>query len=132
MDKDYASELGLFIYKALKKEFEDKHLSKNLINTVEILFDANGDYIVKIPAQTYNMLLYQKKGVVVHTNHGSYAKKLDEQGSSFIVYPNDDRKGSFRINPGNHKGFVNKVINEAIIEWLSLNGIEAEVTYSGK
>lgn len=132
MARNYADELGLCIYKALKKEFGEKHLSGNLLNTIEIISTTDGDYVIRIPAQTYNMLLYQEKGVVIHTNHGSYAKKLDKEGSSFMVYPNGQRKGSYRVSPRNHKGFVNKIINEAIQEWLSSNGIEAEVTKNGE
>ena len=70
------------------------------------------------------MLLYQEKGVVVHTSHGSYASKLDEEGSSFMVYPNGERKGSYRVNPRNHKGYIDKVITASIKEWEAIIGRE--------
>lgn len=100
-----------------KEEFAIKHLSMNLVNTIEVHNNPDGIQIV-IPAKTYNMLLYQTQGVVVHTSHGSYASKLDKEGSQFYVYPNGARKGSKKIKPGNHKGYVDRVINEAINEWM--------------
>ena len=113
--------LSNIILRKLREEFSVKHLSGNLINTIQI--EKSADEIkISIPAQTYNMLLYQEKGVVVHTSHGSYASKIDEEGSSFMVYPNDGRKGAYRVYPRNHKGYVDKVINSAIQEWTSLIG----------
>ena len=111
--------LANIIVANIKEEFEIKHLSKNLVNTISV--EMLGDEIkIHIPAQTYNMLLYQHKGVVVHTSHGSYASKLDEEGSSFMIYPNDTRSGSFRTSPRNHKGYIDKVINQAIQEWKGM------------
>jgi len=115
--------LAALIVQKLKEEFAIKHLSKNLVNTIKV--EKMGDEIkIYIPAQTYNMLLYQTKGVVVHTSHGSYASKLDKEGSQFYSYPNGSRKGSKRVSPRNHKGYIDKVINEAIAEWSSSVGRE--------
>ena len=111
--------LAEIIIKNLKEEFSVKHLSKNLVNTITVEM-ASDEIKIHIPAQTYNMLLYQSKGVVVHTSHGSYASKLDEEGSSFMDYPNGERKGSKRISPRNHKGYIDKVINMSIHEWQGL------------
>ena len=111
----------------LQDEFQEKHLSGNLINTIEIIINDK-DIRIEIPAPTYNMLKYQQEGVIVHTNHGSYASKLDIEGSSFMIYPNEGtRAGSFRIYPGNHQGFVDKVLKKAIQEWL-----DQLKTYKGK
>lgn len=111
--------LSDIIIKNLKEEFALKHLSRNLINTIRI--EAASDEIkIHIPAQTYNMLLFQTKGVVVHTSHGSYASKLDKEGSSFMAYPKGTRKGSKRISPRNHKGYIDKVIDISINEWKGL------------
>ena len=113
--------LAQIIVRKIKEEFSLKHLSGNLVNTITV--EMLGDEIkINIPAQTYNMLKYQEKGVVIHTSHGSYASKLDEEGSSFMVYPNGTRKGSHRISPGNHKGYINKIINESIQEWKGFMG----------
>ena len=115
-------QLARLIIEKLKEEFAIKHLSKNLINTITV--ENLGDEIkIHIPAKTYNMLLFQTKGVVVHTNHGSYASRLDEEGSQFYSYSKGTRKGSNRISPRNHKGYVDKVINQAIREWSSMIGV---------
>ena len=114
--------LADIIVKNIKEEFSEKHLSGNLVNTITV--EKLGDEIkINIPAQTYNMLKYLEKGVVIHTGHGSYASSLDEEGSSFMIYPGGTRKGSFRTSPGNHKGYVDKVINKSIREWRGvING----------
>lgn len=114
--------LSDIIMRKLKEEFSLKKLSGNLVNTITV--EMLGDEIkINIPAQTYNMLLYQRKGVVVHTSNGSYASKLDETGSEFFVYPEGTRKGSHLIKPHNHKGYIDKIINSAIVEWMgTLNG----------
>ena len=113
--------LARIIVEKLREEFSIKHLSGNLINTIKVE-NLGNEIKIHIPAQTYNMLLYQSKGVVVHTSHGSYASKIDEEGSSFMIYPGETRSGSFRVNPRNHKGYVNKVIDSAIREWRGTLG----------
>ena len=119
--KKELEKLADLIVQKLKEEFSVKHLSGNLINTIKV--EKLGDEIkIHIPAQTYNMLLYQTKGVVVHTNNGSYASRLDEEGSEFYSYSKGVRKGSKKIKPGNHKGYVDNIINKAISEWSSMIG----------
>lgn len=114
--KQMLDSLMAIIIKNLKEEFRIKHLSKNLINTIQI--ESYSDEIkIHIPAKTYNMLMYQTKGVVIHTSNGSYASKLDEVGSEFFLYPNGTRKGSYKIKPHNHKGYIERVINKSIQEW---------------
>ena len=108
--------LAFLIENKLKEEFSDKHLSGNLMNTIEII-ETDDSFSISIPAKTYNMLLFQTKGVIVHTK-GSYASKLDTSGSEFFVYPTGTRKGSKKIYPKNHIGFVENVINSALEEWL--------------
>lgn len=130
MGEKELSLLASIIVKNLKEEFSLKHLSKNLINTI-VVEEMAGEINIRIPAQTYNMLLYQEKGVVVHTSHGSYASKLDKEGSSFMVYPNGERKGSRRISPRNHKGYIDEVITAAIREWEGLIGKERVKSVEG-
>lgn len=107
----------------LRKEFEHKHMSMNLVNTVRIEND-NGKIKIHIPAKMYNMKLFQQEGVVVHTSNGSYAEKLDKEGSSFYVYPGKTRKGSYRVSPKNHIGFINRVLNKVIQSFISIKGYE--------
>ena len=109
--------LAKIIIANLQEEFALKKLSGNLINTIKVENYRNSIKI-HIPAETYNMLLYQQKGVIVHTSHGSYASKLDEEGSSFFIYNEGQRKGSFRISPRNHKGYVDQIINKSIEYWV--------------
>lgn len=113
--------LAQILVKHIQQEFDLKHMSGNLANTIELIAEKDSVKVI-IPAQTYNMLLYQTKGVVVHTSHGSYASKLDTTGSEFYVYPYGGRKGSFKVSPHNHRGFVDKVIQEAIEEWGATRG----------
>lgn len=114
-------DLAQIIVKNLQEEFAVKKMSGNLIKTIQV-DEQEGDIKIIIPARTYNMLLYQTKKVVVHTSHGSYASKLDEEGSSFMVYPYGTRKGSYRVSPGNHKGYVDSVIKKSLDEWVEKNG----------
>lgn len=114
-------ELAFIIVEKIKEEFSIKHLSGNLAKTIEVRNTPEKIEII-IPAKTYNMLLYQTQGVVVHTSRGSYASKLDKEGSQFYSYSNGTRKGSKKIKPGNHKGYVDKVINEAVNEWMTKLG----------
>lgn len=108
-------------------EFAIKHLSGNLMDTIETEYSEDGVKVI-IPAKTYNMLLYQTKGVIMHTSHGSYASKIDEEGTHFYVYPHGTRKGAKLIHPNNHKGWVDKVIKEAIQDWLGqLDRMEGKV-----
>ena len=116
------------IIQKIKDEFQVKHLSGNLVNTLEVVI-ADGNVQVVIPAKTYNMLKYFTQGVVVHTSHGSYASKLDTTGSEFYVYPKGTIKGKKRVAPHNHVGFVDKVIQEATQEWLTgLKNYKGKVT----
>lgn len=118
---DELERLAEIIVAKFKEEFRDKHLSGNLINTLEVSVES-GKIVINIPAKTYNMLLFQQKGIIVHTSHGSYAEKLDREGSSFMVYHKNTRKGSFRISPRNHIGYIDRVVNSALLEWKSSSG----------
>ena len=111
--------LSSIIVKNLKEEFAIKHLSKNLINTIKIEFLEN-EIKIYIPARTYNMLEYKRNKVIVYTSHGSYASKIDESGTSFMIYRGDTRKRSFRYRTDNHIGYIDRVINKSIEEWSEI------------
>lgn len=113
--------LANLIVAKLTEEFSAKHLSGNLLNTIKIENMGN-EIKIHIPARTYNMLLFQTQGVVIHTSNGSYASRLDESGSEFYSYSQGTRKGGKRVKPGNHKGYVDRIINSAISEWSSALG----------
>lgn len=114
-------QLASIVKRKIQDEFAIKKMSGNLVRTIEIIASSDKIEIV-IPAPTYNMLLYQSKGVVLPTYKGSYASKLDKEGSEFFVYPNGTRKGSHKVTPHNHIGFVDKIINEALNEWYGVIG----------
>lgn len=114
-------ELTWIILEKLKEEFQTKYMSKNLVNTVEVKNQDDKIEII-IPAKVYNMLKFQKEGVVIHTGKGSYASKLDKEGSEFYAYPQGTKKGSKRVKPGNHKDYVDRVIEKAVNEWMAKQG----------
>ena len=124
--EDELRKLAEIIIRKLKEEFALKHLSGNLANTITVEM-ASDEINIRIPAQTYNMLKYLEKGVVIHTSHGSYASKLDEEGSSFMVYPGGSKKGSHRVSPRNHVGYIDRIINSSIQEWKGLVGGKIKV-----
>lgn len=111
-------QLAFILKRKIEEEFSLKKLSGNLVNTIEIVGSAD-KIEISIPAPTYNMLLYQTRHVVVPTYHGSYASKIDKKGSEFFVYPYGTRKGSYKVTPHNHINFVDRVIKEAINEWMA-------------
>ena len=120
--------LSMIIVKNIKQEFMVKKLSGNLANTIEVYEDAEGIH-VHIPAKTYNMLKFQKEGILIHTSNGSYAQRLDNSGSEFYYYDKETGKKT-KIKPGNHKGFVDKVIADSINEWRRLYNIDAVTVFS--
>lgn len=105
---------------AIKKEFAYKHLSKNLVNTVKISVNLDGGLSVEIPAETYNMYKYFKDKVVVPSGRGgSYASRLDEEGSAFMVYWSTAHQSKRKkVEPRNHIGYIEKVVNDALSMWL--------------
>ena len=128
MSQPGSKELALLseiIVKNLLAEFEEKHLSGNLMESIRV--ESLEDEIkIYIPAETYNMLEYFRTGAVVKTYRGSYASKLDEEGSSFRIYPGGKTSNSFKANYGNHKGYIDRVINQSLREWSGLLGGKAK------
>lgn len=137
-ESDYAKDLARQILVALKKEFETKKLSGNLINTVRV--DEYDDYVeIHIPAPTYDFYEYFMHGVVVPPKKGgipeSYAVTLDASGSQFTLYwetapKNGVGRGNVRkkvMKPRNHVGYVNRTISEGISTWSSMQELEIKV-----
>lgn len=94
----------------LRKDFEEHHLSYNLVRTMEIV--DNGDYeqIIKIPAREYNMPLYMRKGIFMYDGNKSYATELNEEGSKieFVETRSQNRLKKRTKYIGNHKGYIEK------------------------
>lgn len=100
------------IIKHLRAEFELKHLTKNLINTIRV--EELDDRInIIIPAEVYDYVLFKTKKVIVHTGEGSYASRIDVEGSW----------------NGNHRDYVNRIVNNAIQEWRQI--ISGDVKVEG-
>lgn len=110
--------LANLIYENIKADFEDKHLSGNLLNTIQVTNSDTGIKI-EIPAEIYNMYLFFSKGVVVHTGKGSYASELNDKGSAFTAYSQKTGK-RYRITPHNHIGYIDNAINNAITTWTNM------------
>lgn len=109
ISKEDLNSLAQLIILNIKKDFEIKHLSKNLINTIYVT-ELEDKIQIHIPAKTYDMLLYKEKQVVVHNGKGSYANQLNEQGSEL-------KFGKYTLHPGNHKGYVDRAIQNALEVW---------------
>lgn len=116
MTTESASKLLLakILVKNLKKEFANVHLSGNLAETIKLVQKRlNGKiyYEVQIPAQIYDIGLYRKRGVIVHTGAGSYADIVDSSGGF----------------SGTHTDYVDRCIQKSIQEWARLSKIKIEV-----
>lgn len=118
MEKEKLRKLAEHIQNSIYKEFEEKHLSGNLMNTMFIKDCENG-YELHIPAEIYNMYQYFTHNVVIPTGKGSYASQLNEEGSAFMVY----EKGKKRrlVKPRNHIGYIEKAIDEGVDLWSKEN-----------
>lgn len=105
-------QLAHIIIKNIKEEFAIKHLSKNLMNTLKV--ESGGENIVKvhIPAEIYDIAEYKSKKIIKYTGKGSYASDLDKKSK-------------------NHTGYIDKVINKSIQEWLVITGNTAKAKVEG-
>lgn len=99
-------ELAELIVKNIKEEFSLVHLSGNLMDTIKIVENGNGEFEVHIPAEKYDLVLFKNHGVLVYNGRGSYAETVNKQGGF----------------SGTHKQFIQKAVEKSITEWLMLNG----------
>lgn len=103
--------LALKIEEKIKKDFATIHLSMNLVNTIKVEKNDSG-YIVDIPAQVYDLTKWYAEKVIVYKGTGSYAQEVDMQGGF-------SKK---------HKDYIERAINESIIEWIKENNLKASVS----
>lgn len=119
--------LANLIAENIKEDFEEKHLSGNLANTIVVEKTDTGVQVI-VPAEKYNMSMYMKKGVVIHTGTGSYASRVDEEGS-IIRFPRSGGPGRPKEKKiGNHIGYVDKAIDSALDEWSNMMTEKYEIT----
>ena len=92
-------------------EYFETHLTYQLAKTTKITtFGENVSFL--IPAPTYDAEEFIKRGVIVYDNKGSYANENDIDGGF----------------SGKHVGYVERVIEYAIKNWVQYKGIdESEV-----
>jgi len=113
---DDLKRLAAIIERKIMEEFGDRHLSGNLMSTLEVTYGA-GTVAISIPAEVYNFYEFFKTGAIVPRGKGSYASSLDIRGSEYVVY-DDKGKRTFK-RPRNHVGYVNRIINDSIAEWTA-------------
>lgn len=106
-------QFGEILVRNIQKEFSIKYLSKNLVDTIEIIQTPDTLQVV-IPAEVYDMYKYQKDKIILH-NRGakSYASALDSEGSTVLI------NGKF-VHLGNHEGYIDEVIRASLQEWIAL------------
>lgn len=110
-DKDLQI-LADLIKKNIQEDFTDVHLTGNLMNTIKITRTTLG-FEIDIPAELYDLNVWYEKKVIVHTNQGSYAQIVNEEGGF----------------SGQHINYVERSITKSINEWLQKIGRKARVNF---
>lgn len=98
--------LADIIVKNIREEFQEKHLSGNLADTIRVEKYNGSDgigYDVVIPAETYDIKEFSKTGKIVYTYNGSYASQVDVTGGF----------------SKEHKDYINRCIDKSVREWLA-------------
>lgn len=90
-----------------REEFRAVHLSGQLLRSIKVEADGNGNYRVEIPPQIYDIAKFRKSGVIVPTSQNSYALKVNVTGGF----------------SGTHKNYVEKAIMTAFVRWQIANGL---------
>lgn len=111
-EEEKAKKLADLIKEEIQKEFQNIHLTKNLMDTINI-YKSGDKWIVDIPAQKYDFKTYFETGAIVpYKLGGSYAEKVNE-------------KGGFSKT---HKNYVERCINKAIQRWKAYYQINVKVS----
>lgn len=137
--------LAQCIYEAIQEEFENEHLSGNLMNSIKIeesaailgvigdgadesLMFGESDYTIVIEAQRYDLQIYSQTGQIVHTNNiraaGRYNKsviKRLKEGKSIDEISREDIK----------KGRTNKVSYDDIFAGSYAEEVDSTGGFSG-
>lgn len=108
----YKQKLASIIQKNLQEEFKTVHFSKNLMNTIKVSKNSEGNWEVDIPADLYNLKQFKKKGVIIKTYKGSYAERINQTGGF----------------SGKHKGYIETIIAKSVKEWLAAIGKKGKVS----
>lgn len=102
-------QLGTAIRNAIYQDFAIRHVSGNLMNTLEVIFDE--DVVkVRVPAVRYDQKEWNKnKAIIPQPQEGSYANEVDISG------------GYSRT----HQSYADRAIGIAISEVMGLLGSDA-------
>ena len=88
-------------------EFQSVHLSGQLLRSINVSVDDEGNYQVEIPPQIYDVGYYKKYGIIKHISQDSYAIDVNITGGF----------------SGLHKDYLAHCLNRAIMAWAAQNGI---------
>ena len=110
-DKDLKI-LADLIAKYIREDFEEIHLSGNLMDTIMVTRTTLG-FDIDIPAFLYDINTYRKKGVIVYEQSGSYAQEVNITGGF----------------SGKHVNYVERAIEKAIKEWLVKMKVSGKVRF---
>lgn len=104
LQKEDKELLAQLIIRNIEANFAVKHISKNLIKTIKVEFKDNGDFFIDIPAQIYDLKLWNEKKAIVYSGKGSYANLVNKTGGFSKT----------------HKNYVEIAIDNAIVQWLPM------------
>lgn len=90
-----------------RQEFQSVHLSGQLLRSITVSEDEDGNYKVEIPPQIYDVGYYKKFYVIKHTSPDSYAIEVNLTGGF----------------SGMHKDYVAHCLSRAVMTWAATNGI---------
>lgn len=93
---------------AFREEFKAVHLSGQLMRSIKVEADGDGNYRVEIPPQIYDIAKFRKSGVVIPTSQDSYALKLNVTGGF----------------SGTHKDYIERAIFATFVRWHLANGLD--------
>ena len=107
MNEALLQDLALMIQEHIINGFKEKHLTMNLMNTIQVRKTDRG-FEVDIPAELYDLKKWNEEKVVVYTGEGSYAQRVDVTGGF-------SKK---------HKAYVEYAIEESINAWVNKHNLE--------
>ena len=104
-----ALDLEQLILEEIKEEFQDKYISHNLINTIQVTYDLHrGRIVIDIPAKMYDINHYNKTGEII------YGPKMID-GIAYNSY--DDLLETTGGFSGLHKNYLIVRVLNAIRLW---------------
>lgn len=112
--------LANYIAEAIAEEFAQVRLTGNLVETIEITPTDKG-VAITIPAEAYETYYWFVYRAIVPNGKGSYASKLDTEGSAFMVYDPMTGNPVKYVTPRNHKGYLKRSIDKGIERWMEAN-----------